>query len=121
MVFGVLLLLIQLQDVQKIHVGDFGKTDQADRFRLLLELELTKVGFTVTSADQADATLSGALDLRVYAEESVARATVTLKDRDGRSIWGGDFQPKFHWGGSDVLKIRAGDIAKDLSKAKKKK
>ena len=117
----------KLHLVQKIHIGEMGKSDEAERFQLLLEEQLEKKGFTVVNdADKADAVLAGVLSLRVYDDTSIARATVYLKNPDGKRIWGGDFQPKstFFKRVDDTVKFRAENIAdklrKDWNKSAKK-
>src|SRR2546425_9778335 len=87
--FVFLLILVMSQTtiaklhlVEKIYVGEMGNSDEAARFRLLLEEELAKKDFKVVSKpDAADAILSGVLSLRVYAHQSLARATVRLKSQ----------------------------------------
>ena len=111
----------QLQDVQKIHIDEMGKSDQAGRFRLLLEQELEKAGFAITAAQNADAILSGFIDETLAQGTSIIRATVVLKDRHGNRLWGGDYAPRLTSFASDKLKAHAEDIAKDLKKAKSKK
>ncbi len=50
--------------VQKIYIGELGASDEAARFRLLLEDELNRRGFAVVDkAEKADAVLSGALSV----------------------------------------------------------
>jgi hypothetical protein len=111
-----------LKTVQKIYVGPMGQSDEAERFRILLGDELTKVGFTVVdNQSKADATLSGILTVRVYADESRARATVSLTSSDGVRLWGKDFEPRIHFGGRDTVKLRSEEVAKDLRKESKKK
>jgi hypothetical protein len=107
-----------LGSVKKIYVGSIGQSDEAERFRLLLEDELGKVGFsTIDDAKSADAVLTGALSVRVYAEESRARVTVILKTPDGVRLWGKDFEPHVKFGGTkDSVKLRAQDVAKTLRK-----
>jgi hypothetical protein len=115
-----------LATVQKIYVGPMGQSDEAARFRLLLAEELQKQHFDVVSdAGMADAELTGVLTVRVYADTSLARATVSLKTADGRDIWGRDFEPRHTFGGrNDTVKLRAQDVAKslrnDVKKAEKK-
>ncbi len=107
----------KLHLIQKIYVGEMGNSDEAARFRLLLEEELTKKGFAVsTKQENADAILTGVLALRVYADRSLARATVRLKSSADDVIWSGDFQPKsaLFKRGSDTVKFRAQDIAGKL-------
>ena len=83
-----------LASVKKINVGSMGQSDEADRFRMLLEEELHKAGFnTVDDDSAADAVLTGVLSVRVYADTSLARATVALKTPDGPRIGGRDLSP----------------------------
>lgn len=103
--------------VNKIYVGSMGQSDEAGRFQLLLVDELGKVGFATTDdAKSADAVLTGALSVRVYAEESRARVTAVLKTPEGLRLWGKDFEPHFNFGASDTVKLRAQDVAKALRK-----
>ncbi len=104
--------------VQKIFVGEMGQSDEAARFRMLLEEQLAKVKFaTVSKPEDADAILTGVLSVRVYSDESIARATVVLKGTGGERLWGGDFQPRAHFGGvKDTVRFRAENIAGDLRK-----
>jgi hypothetical protein len=107
-----------LGSIKKIYVGSMGHSDEAERFQLLLVDELGKAGFsTIDDAKDADAVLTGALSVRVYADESRARVTVVLKTTDGVRLWGKDFEPHFKLGGSnDSVKLRAQDVAKALRK-----
>jgi hypothetical protein len=107
-----------LGSVKKIYVGSMGQSDEAERFKLLLVDELGKVGFsTVDDVKSADAVLTGALSVRVYADTSRARVTVVLKTNDGARLWGEDFEPHFKFGGAkDSVKRRAQDVAKTLRK-----
>ena len=106
-----------LASVSKIYIGPMGQNDEAERFRILLDTELTKAGFTpVDAPEKADGVLTGALAVRVYADESIARVTVVLKTPDGKHLWDGDFQPHGHWGRIDTVKLRAQDVAKALRK-----
>jgi hypothetical protein len=108
--------------VKRLALGSMGQSDEAERFRLLLEAELGKAGFATTSDEKAaDAVLTGALSVRVYEDGAVARVTVVLKTLDGVHLWSQDFQPRFKIGGtSDSVKLRAQDVAKALMKEKKK-
>lgn len=82
-------------DVQKIYVGDMGTADEADRFRLLLEEQLTKKGFTVVSSEvEADGVLTGALSVRVHDEKTEARVFVKLNAPGGAKLWAKDFGHK---------------------------
>ena len=110
--------LVSLHGIHRIYVGSMGQSDEAERFRMLLQDELGRAGFLTADSEQdADAILTGALAVRVYADESLARATVVLKDRGGARLWSNDFQPRFHFGGKDTVKLRAQDVAKALKKA----
>jgi len=107
--------------VQKIYVAAMGQTDEAARFRMLLGDKLSKGGFTVVdSAEQADAVLSGVLAVRVYDDDSSARATMELKSKEGERIWSVDFGPHFGWGSSDPVTRRAEDVANALRKLRDK-
>lgn len=106
------------QHIQKIFVGDMGKADEASRFRLLLEDELTKRGFTVVdSADQADGVLTGVLSLRVLDEKSQARVYVTMNAPGGQRIWARDFGERVlvnPFKRIEPVKRRAQEVAKEL-------
>lgn len=110
--------------VQKIYVGDMGSADEADRFRLLLEEQLTKRGFTIVgNADRADAILTGALSVRVFDDKSEARAFVRLTTPAGERIWAKDFGSRlltnpFHR--AEPVKRRAEDVANRLREDWKK-
>jgi hypothetical protein len=107
-----------LSSIRRIQVGSMGQSDEAERFRLLLEDELGRVGFATTDdAKTADAVLTGALSVRVYADTSLARVTVVLKTPDGLRIWGRDFEPHHKFGRvKDTVRLRAQDVAKTLRK-----
>lgn len=84
-----------LAEVRKIYVGDMGRGDEAERFRLLLEEQLARRGFTVVGrAEEADALLTGALSVRVYDEKSEARVFVRLESPAGARLWSRDFGHK---------------------------
>ncbi|MDD5544930.1 MAG: hypothetical protein PHX83_17320 [Acidobacteriia bacterium] len=106
----------KLQSVHKVYVGEMGTTDEAARFRMLLAQELSKKGFIVVDqAQNADAILTGILTVRVYADTSIARATVQLKSANGEILWAGDFQPKRTFKSvSDTVKFRAQNVADAL-------
>lgn len=118
----ILVLPLFCQDLatlKRIHVGAMGQSDEAERFRLLLDEQLNKEGFETTDQpDKAEAVLTGVLAVRVYDEESRARVTVVLKNKEGVRLWGGDFQPRFSLKPvKDTVKFRAENVAKDLRKA----
>jgi len=84
-----------LEQVRKIYVGDMGADDEAERFRLLLEDELDRQGFTVVGApDEADALMTGSLSVRVYDDKAEARVFVKLETPAGRRLWARDFGHK---------------------------
>jgi len=81
--------------VEKVYVGDMGAEDEADRFRFLLEEQLTKKGFAVVRAEaEADAVLTGVLSVRVYDKKTEARVFVRLTSRNGAQLWARDFGHK---------------------------
>src|SRR5688572_26999733 len=93
----------RLQDVQKIFIGSMGQSDEAERFRLLLEESLTKEKFIVVENEKdAEAILTGILTLRVYDKKSTARATVRLKNQASTLLWSGEFSPKISFSRKDT-------------------
>ncbi len=110
--------------VQKIYVGDMGSADEADRFRLLLEDQLSKRGFTIVNGpESADAILTGALSVRVFDEKSEARAFVRLSTRGGERIWARDFGSRLitnPFRRAEPVKRRAEDVANRLREDWKK-
>ena len=81
--------------VGKVYVGDMGTEDEADRFRFLLEEQLTKKGFAVVRTEaEADTVLTGVLSVRVYDKKTEARVFVRLTSRDGTQLWARDFGHK---------------------------
>jgi len=115
-----------LWKIQKIYVGEMGQSDEAARFRLLLEEQLSKSKYIVVSQPaDAEATLSGILTVRVYANTATARATVRLKSPGGEPLWSGEFEPLRHYSGTkDPVKLHAEYVAAylraDSNKAAKK-
>ena len=106
-----------LWTVRKICVGEMGQSDEAARFRMLLEDELAKKRFTIVAQpEQADAVLTGVLSVRVYSDTSLARATVKLQSPAGERFWGGDFEPRraFFKRVKDTVRFRAENVAGDL-------
>ena len=114
----------RLSQVQKIYVGDMGTADESERFRHLLEDQLTEKGFTVVDeASAADAILTGALSVRVLDDESEARVYVTLRTPGGERIWSKDFGNRlFHnpFNRKEPVKLRAEDVANGLKRAAQK-
>ena len=107
----------QLHQVRTIYVGNMGDADEADRFRLLLEEQVTKKGFTVVnSPEKADAILTGALSVRVHRNSSTARVYVALHTPQGQRLWGRDFGSKISnlFTLTEPVKLRAQDVANGL-------
>ena len=77
--------------VQKIYIEELGSTDEAARFRLLLEDKLTQRGFVVVDKpDRADAVLRGALSVSSagkYGGASDISVTVRLYSSQGERLW----------------------------------
>lgn len=108
-----------LASLKKIYVGSMGQSDESQRFRILLEGELTKEGFiSVDTAEKADGILTGTMSVMLSQGTSIARATVVLKTPEGNRLWDGDFQPHLHLGRlhGDTVKARAEDVSKALRK-----
>jgi hypothetical protein len=81
-----------LHQVQKIYVEALGNSDEAARFRLLLEDRLSEKGFTVVDKpEQADAVLGGALSVAqtgIYGGPADVSVTARLVSADGTRLWG---------------------------------
>ena len=107
----------RLHEVHSIYVGNMGDDDEAGRFRLLLEEQVTRKGFAVVdSPEKADAILTGALSVRVHRNSSTARVYVTLHTPKGHRLWGRDFGSKMTniFSLSEPVKLRAQDVANGL-------
>ena len=108
----------KFQLVRKIYVGDMGSVDEAERFRFLLEEQLSKKGFTVVErAEDADAILSGALSVRVFDDKSEARVYVKLESPGGERLWARDFGNRLlrnPFNRKEPAKLRAEDVANGL-------
>jgi hypothetical protein len=110
----------RLHLVEKIYVGSMGETDEAERFRLLLEEELSAKGFTVVDrSEKAEAILSGALSVRVHDKKTRARVYVKLETPEGVRLWGKDFGSRFTspFNRTEPVKLRAQDVANALRDA----
>ena len=114
-----------LHQVRKIYLEEVGTSDEAARFRLLLEEKLPEKGFTIVDdPGQADAILSGALSVSqpgIYGGPSDVGVTVQLKSRDGQRLWGGNFagrvyilNPVSSIRFKDIVEYRAKELAKRL-------
>ena len=110
--------LPELRDVRKIYVGDMGTADEADRFRFLLEEQLSKKGFQIVARpEDADAILSGALSVRVMDDSTQARAYVKLETAAGQRLWARDFGHKMIFNPftrREPTKRRAVEVAEGL-------
>ncbi len=111
----------RLSQVHSIYVGEMGKSDDSERFRLLLADYLLKQGFVIVDkAEDADAKLTGVLATQLESGTTQARVTAQLKS-GGRMLWGRDIgvrRDKFRIGFKyrDNVKLRAEDLAKALRK-----
>jgi len=107
----------QLHLVRKIYVGSMGETDEAERFRLLLEEQLSGKGFTVVDRpEKADAILTGVLSVRVHDKKTRARVYVKLSTPEGARLWGKDFGSRLTspFNRTEPVKLRAQDVANGL-------
>lgn len=111
-----------LYEVRKIYIDDMGKSDDSDRFRLLLREKLSNKGFTIVdNSDDADAILKGTLATQLSQGTTKARASVYLKSQSGATLWNDDFGERFVFGPHrDSIKLRAEDVANGLHGAWKK-
>ena len=107
----------KLQSVRQIYVGEMGRSDEARRFRLLLQDQLAKKGFVVVEKiEDADAILTGALSVRVD-EGSQARAYIRLDAQNGERLWARDFGEHLFKGlftFKEPVKLRAEEVARAL-------
>ncbi len=112
--------------VEKIYIGEMGSTDEATRFRLLLEDKLTERGFTVVDkAEKADALLSGALSVSpggAYGRSDVA-VTVRLVSAGGERLWSINLPKPVTFAGAfkvrglrirEPVEYRADELAREL-------
>jgi hypothetical protein len=111
-----------LYDVRKIYIDGMGKSDDSERFRLLLRENLSGKGFTIVdNPDDADALLSGSLATQLEEGTTRARASVYLKSQSGATLWKGNFGERLTFGKyRDRIKLRAEDVADGLHGAWKK-
>jgi hypothetical protein len=111
-----------LYEVRKIYIDEMGKSDDAERFRLLVGEKLSEKGFTIVEKpDDADAILKGALATQLSQGTTKARASVYLKSVSGQSLWNEDYGVRFVFGPHrDSIKLRAEDVANGLHDAWKK-
>jgi hypothetical protein len=111
-----------LYEVQKIYVDEMGKSDDSDRFRILVREKLAGKGFSmVDTPEDADAILKGTLATQLSQGTTKARASVYLKSQGGATLWSDDFGVRFVFGPHrDSIKLRAEDVADGLHGAWKK-
>ena len=92
-----------------------GNSDEAARFRLLIDDTLSKKGFKVVEkAEDADATLKGILSFQAVQGSTTALASVQLRATDGERLWSGSFQKRFWHQNADTkdsIKARAEEVA----------
>lgn len=78
--------------VQKIYVEEMGTSDEAARFRLLLEDHLSERGFTVVDKpEKADAIFGGALSVApsgIHGGPADVGVTARLNSPNGGRVWG---------------------------------
>ncbi len=119
---------LSLKDVRTIYLGRFGDSDEAERFRMVLSIELPRRGFTlVHTLNDADAEVQGILSVRDSFAGPVVTCTAELINLRNDRLWARDYAPKTIWRPApwpstrDPLKQIAESIAKELQKAKTKK
>ena len=113
--------------VQKIHIGELGSSDEAARFRLLLEDKLSQRGFNIADKpEKADAVLSGALSVSpagVYGGRSDVGVTVRLVSISGERMWSINLPKPVTFGAvfkvrglkvKEPVEYRAEELAKEL-------
>ncbi len=114
----------QLHEVNKIYIGDMGKSDESERFRQLLNKTLADKKFIVVDKpEEADATLQGIISTQLSEGTTKARASVQLKSASGQRLWSGDFGVHLVLLASrrrDSVKLRAEDVADGLREDWKK-
>jgi hypothetical protein len=108
----------ELRRVQTICVGEMGQTDEAARFRLLMQEELAKKGFTVVpQPEKADALLTSVVAPGLSGGAPSAPATVELHSLAGERLWGGEYPRRsalFKHAIRDAVRFRAENVARDL-------
>ena len=113
-----------LYEVRKIYIDDMGKSDDAERFRLLLREKLSDKKFTIVDdPNEADAILKGTLSTQLAKGTTKARASVFLKSQSGATLWSDDFGVHLVFVSAlhrDSVKLRAEDVADGLHGAWKK-
>ncbi len=104
-----------LHRVREIRLASFGSSNEATRFRRLLQDALRNNGFEAVGAC-SDATLTGTFSSESHGDYSSAHATPQLKSRDGKqTLWSGDYASQ-HKGNipEDVIQTLANTCAERL-------
>jgi hypothetical protein len=103
----------ELYEVRRIYVDEMGKSDDAERFRLLLGEKLSEHFTVVEKPEDADAILKGAVSTQLAQGTTKARASVSLMSSNGQRLWSDDFGVRmvFGLGKRDSIKLRAEDVA----------
>ena len=119
---------VAVKDVHTIYLGRFGDSDEAERFRMVLSIELPRRGFTlVHTLNDADAELQGILTIHESVAGPVVSCTAELVNQHNDRVWAGDYGPKTMWRPAPWPAVRDGvkdigrTIAKELEKARTKK
>ena len=111
----------QLHQVKRIFVDEMGKSDDSERFRLLLIDKLSEHFTVVRKEEEADAILSGAMSSQLDKGTTKARASLRLVSVDGQQLWSDDFGVRIAFGlNRDSVKLRAEDAANGLYDAWKR-
>jgi hypothetical protein len=111
--------------VQNVYVEEMGTSPEAARFRLLLEDQLAKKGFTVVDkAEKADAVLGGVVSVAqwgFYGGPADISVTARLISSDGTRLWSGNMggeiyilNPVSSFKFKEPIEYRAKELARKL-------
>jgi hypothetical protein len=114
-----------LSSLKAIQVGTMGHTDDAERFRMIAEEQLSKKGFSIVDVpERAEAILTGVITIQNSADGSSTEfTTVVLKGKDGVRLWSNDYclwRPYSSIVKVDGVRFRAEVLANDIQRACKK-
>src|SRR5947209_4393128 len=119
---------LDLKNVRTIYLGRFGDSDEAERFRMVLSIELPRRGFTLVHVlNDADAELQGVLTIHDSFAGPVVSCTAELINLRNDRLWAHGYGPKTMWRPAPWPSVRDGvkqigeAIAKALAKARAKK
>lgn len=116
--------ILGLSNVKKIYIYEMGHSDEAARFRDLLEEKFSSSDFvqTVHKPEDADAILKGTLSTSEVQGTTKARVSIRLKNQDDVELWSEDYGTRlvFKFGDKDSVKLRADDVFNGLKSAWKK-